>query len=294
MKKTPTVAWVMLIALALVWGSSFILIKKGLLTLSAPEVGALRIVSASVFLFPIALLRLRKVENGKLPALIAAGFLGSLIPAFLFAIAQTRMDSSITGVLNTLVPIFTILIGYFLFRQRHPWMVFLGVAIGFIGTAILITARGGGSFSGINAYALLVVLATLCYAANLNLIKAKLNELPPLTVTAVSMLMVGPLATIYLFGFTDFWQKLNHVEGAGIATFYICLLGVLGTSIALIVFNKILQMTDALFTSSVTYIIPIVAVIWGVIDGEKIYAIQYLGMVAVGAGVYIANKYRGA
>ena len=294
MQKTPLIAWIMLVGLAAIWGSSFILIKKGLVVLSAQEVGSLRIVAASLFLLPFALSRLNRVDRSKFLPLVGAGFLGSLIPAFLFAVAQTRLESAITGVLNTLVPIFTILIGFVLFGQRQSRMVFLGILIGFIGTAILITAGDGGSFGGINAYALLVVLATLCYASNLNLIKAKLNDLHPLTVTSISLFLVGPIATVYLFGFTDFVTKLSTVEGAGLATFYICLLGVLGTSIALIIFNRVLQMTDALFASSVTYIIPIVAVIWGVIDGERIYAIQYLGMLAVGLGVYIANRNREA
>lgn len=292
MQKTPVLAWIMLIILAVIWGSSFILIKKGLIALSPQEVGSLRIVAASLFLLPFAIVRIKRVEASKVLALLGAGFLGSLIPSFLFAIAQTRLESAITGVLNTLVPIFTILIGYLLFGQRQTRMVFVGIVIGFVGTAILITAGNGGNFSGINAFALLVVLATICYASNLNLIKAKLNELHPLTVTSISLLLVGPIAAINLFVFTDFWNKLTSVEGAGLATFYVCLLGVLGTSIALIIFNKILQMTDALFTSSVTYVIPIIAVIWGIIDGERIYAIQYFGMLAVGVGVYIANKNR--
>jgi len=291
MQKNPVLAWVLLIVLAFIWGSSFILIKKGLLGLSPQEVGSLRIVAASVFLCPFALARLRTVPKEKLGFLLGAGFLGSLIPAFLFAIAQTRLESAITGVLNGLVPIFTILIALVLFHQKQELKVYLGVVIGFISTAILITA-GGGSFSGINAYALLVVLATFCYASNLNLIKQKLNDIHPVTVTSVSLILVGPLAMIFLFGFTDYWDKMLEVEGTIMASFYIILLGVLGTAIALIIFNKILQMTDPLFTSSVTYIIPLFAVMWGVIDGERLYLIQYIGMIAVGVGVYIANTNR--
>jgi len=292
MQKTPFIAWVLLFTLASIWGSSFILIKKGLLALGPQEVGSLRIVAASLILLPSAIMRLKKIDRSRIPSLVGAGFLGSLIPSFLFAIAQTRLESAVTGVINTLVPIFTILIGLIIFGQRQPKMVFVGILIGFVGTAILITAGSGGSMNSLNAYALLVVLATLCYASNLNLIKVKLNDLHPLTVTSISLFFVGPIAMVHLFGFTDFVSILSETEGAGLATFYICLLGVLGTSIALIIFNKILQMTGALFASSVTYIIPIIAVIWGVIDGEKIYTVQYAGMLAVGLGVYIANKNR--
>ncbi len=292
MQKSPLLAWVLLLILAFIWGSSFILIKRGLVGLDPEEVGSLRIVAASLFLLPSALRRFKWVEKKRLLYLMSAGFLGSLIPAFLFATAQTQLESAITGVLNGLVPIFTILIAWIVLGQKQPKGVYLGVLIGFIGTAILITAGKGSSISGINAYALLVVLATVCYASNLNLIKQKLNDLHAVTVTSVSLLLVGPVASIHLFGFTDFWSKLLSNDSTQLSTFYICLLGVFGTAIALILFNKVLQMKDALFASSVTYIIPIFAVMWGVIDGEALYLWHYIGMAAVGIGVYIANTYR--
>lgn len=292
MKQSNLFAWLLLISLSLIWGSSFILIKKGLVALTAQEVGSLRIVSAFLFLVPFSLVRLRRVPKEKYLSLLLAGLLGSLVPSFLFANAQTHLDSAITGVLNTLVPIFTILIAFLFFKQRQSKKVFLGITIGFLGSMILITSGNGASFGSVNAYALLVVLATVCYAANLNLIKAKLDDLDPLTVTSISLLAVGPFATIYLFGFTSFWNKVAATEGSGLSILYICVLGVFGTAIALIIFNRILQITDALFASSVTYLIPIIAVIWGLADGESIYPIQYMGMAAVGLGVYIANSNR--
>ena len=287
-------AWILLFTLAFIWGSSFILIKKSLVGLTPNEVGSLRIVSASLFLFPSAIKRLKFVEKTKLIFFLLTGLLGSLIPSFLFAVAQTQLDSAITGVLNGLVPIFTILISLFFLGQKQTPKVYLGVLIGFIGTVILITAGEKNKLTGVNSYALLVVLATICYASNLNLIKQKLNHIHAVTVAGFSLLLVGPMSAIYLFGFTDFRLKLMTVEGTGIASFYTCLLGVVGTAIALILFNKLLQMTDALFTSSVTYIIPVFAVMWGVIDGEKLYLLHYVGMTAIALGVYIANRNRTA
>ena len=292
MQKSPLLAWVLLLVLAFIWGSSFILIKKGLVGLDPGQVGSLRIVAAFLFLLPSGLKRFQSVDKRKLHYYTSVGLLGSLVPAFLFAVAQTQLESAVTGVLNGLVPIFTILIALFILGQKQTGKVYIGVTVGFIGTAILITAGNGSSFSGINAYALLVILATICYASNLNLIKEKLNNVHAVTVTSISLLMVGPIATIYLFGFTDFWSKLINAEGAVLASFYICLLGVFGTAIALIIFNKVLQMKDALFASSVTYIIPVFAVMWGVLDGEKLFLTHYVGMAAVGIGVYIANTNR--
>ncbi len=292
MNKHTLLAWGLLLALALIWGSSFILIKRGLVGLSPYELGALRIFSASLFLLPFAIKKIRQVDKKFIPFLLSIGFLGSLIPSFLFGIAQTSLESSITGILNALTPIFTILIGLFIYRQRQESKVFLGILVGFMGTVILISAGSGAMFSEINAYALLAVLATVCYGFNLNIIKYHLSGLHAVTVTSVSLIFVGPIATIYLFGVTDFWMKLMTSEEARLATFYICLLGVLGTAVALIIFNRILQITDPLFASSVTYIIPIVAVVWGVLDGEKLYTMHYVGMISVGIGVYIANSNR--
>jgi drug/metabolite transporter (DMT)-like permease len=293
MKKSSVVAWALLFLLAFIWGSSFILIKKGLVGLTAAEVGSLRIVSASLFLLPFALLRLKKTAKEKLPYLLGSGLLGSLIPSFLFAIAQTRLESAITGVLNGLVPIFTILIALVLFKQRQEVKVWIGVIIGFIGTSILVTA-GGEGFSGVNVFALLVVLATFCYASNLNLIKIHLSKVHALSVTSISLMFVGPFALVYLIGFTEFFEKLSVNTATQMSAFYIALLGILGTAIALVIFNKILQLTNALFASSVTYIIPVFAVMWGVLDGESLYLLHYVGMAAVGTGVYVANANRAA
>jgi len=280
--------------LALIWGSSFILIKRGLVSLSPYELGSLRIVAATLFLLSSAIKRFKYVDKKSIPFLISVGLLGSLVPSFLFAIAQTKLESSITGVINGLTPIFVILAGLFIYKQRQTSKVFLGIFVGFLGTAILISAGKGMSLSGINVYALLVVLATVCYGTNLNFIKYHLGHLHPVTVTSVSLIIVGPAAAIHLFGFTDFLPKLSSTDGIGLSTFYVCILGIFGTAIALILFNKILQITDALFASSVTYLIPVVAVIWGVLDGESLYPMHYVGMIAVGIGVYIANSNRAA
>ena len=292
MDKNRALAWILLLILALIWGSSFILIKRGLIGLSPFELGSLRIVTATIFLLPSAIKRLNQIDKKSIPFLISVGLLASLVPSFLFGVAQTEISSSVTGVINALTPILTILVGFLIYKQRQTSKVFLGILVGFLGTAILISAGKGMTLSGINVYALLVVLATVCYGMNLNFIKYHLGHLHPITVTSVSLIFVGPAAAIHLFGFTDFISKLSSVDGIELSIFYICILGIFGTAIALILFNKILQITDALFASSVTYLIPIVAVIWGVLDGESLYPMHYIGMIAVGVGVYIANSNR--
>lgn len=265
------------------------MIKKGLLHLSPGEVGALRILSASVFLLPIAVSKLRKIPKASVKYLISVGFVGSLLPSFLFAIAQTRVPSSITGVMNAVTPIFTIMVGYFVYQQKYPKRVFLGVLIGFLGTAILILTGTDGKIT-FNYYILFIMLATIFYALNLNIIKYHLQELKALTITSISLFIVGPLAAIYLFGFTPFVDNMQAGGEVYWSIGAIILLGVLGTAIALIIFNNIVRLTDPVFTSSVTYFIPIIAVIWGLFDGELLVWLHFIGMLFIVIGVYIANR----
>ncbi|MCP4456996.1 MAG: DMT family transporter [Cytophagales bacterium] len=291
MQKQPLQAWISLLILAALWGSSFILIKRGLVGLTPWELGALRMVAASVFLLPVAISRLKRVEKEHWKFLASVGLLGSLIPGFLFAFAQMRIDSAIAGVVNALTPIFTILIGLMIYKQKHPTRIFLGILIGFVGTTILALAGKSGGIA-FNSYVFFIVLATICYGANTNIIKHHLNKLQALTVTAVSLLIAGPVAVVYLFGFTDFLSKVISSPDVQLAAGYTALLGIMSTAIALSLFNRILQITDPVFASSVTYLIPIVAVIWGVIDNESLLPMHFIGMGTIVLGVYITNRMR--
>ncbi|WPP48510.1 DMT family transporter [Catalinimonas niigatensis] len=282
--------WLILAVLALVWGSSFILIKKGLNAFSAGEVGALRIVSAAAFLLPIAAPKVAKLTHRQLLILLIIGFVGSFIPAFLFAFAQTSISSSLTGILNALTPLCTLLLGAAFFGQAITTKSGMGLGIGFIGSLILILGGTGNSLGEINLYALLVIGATICYGLNLNIIKNYTPELHPVVITGVSLLFVGPLAAAYLFGLTDFAEHVQQPEALW-PLLALVALGVIGTALALILFNKLVQMQTAVFASSVTYIIPIVAVVWGVLDGEALSIYHFLGMGAILCGVYVANRH---
>lgn len=280
----------LLCSLALIWGTSFILIKQGLKVFAADEVGSLRVASASLFLLPIAIVKLRELKVGDYWKLFTSGMLGIFIPAFLFATAQTRMDSSVAGILNTLTPLFTMIIGAIIFKQKFGRYAIAGIILGFAGTVMLILSRSGNSVIGFNAFALLIVLACLFYGSNLNFVKFNIPDLRALTITSVSLMLVGPLALIYLFGFTDFTQKMATQEGAWKAFGFITLLGLMSTAVATILFNKLVKISTPMFVSSVTYLLPIVGVMWGVLDGEQLQAGHLIGMVAIIAGVYLANR----
>jgi drug/metabolite transporter (DMT)-like permease len=280
----------LLITLALIWGTSFILIKQGLKVFGADEVGAIRVSAAALFLLPVALTKLKELRAKHFGKLLLAGLMGTFIPAFLFAVAQTRMDSSIAGILNTLTPIFTMIVGVIVFQQRFRGMAVVGIVLGLGGTVMLMLSRSGGQVMGINLYALLIVIACVLYGSNLNFVKFKISDLGSLTITSVALVLIGPMALIYLFGFTDFTQKLQVAEGAWKAFGFIVLLGMMSTALATFLFNRLVKISTPIFASSVTYIMPIVAVMWGMLDGEKLYPGHYIGMAAIIGGVYLANR----
>lgn len=289
LKQFKGLPWVILFVLALVWGSSFILIKKGLVVFSAGEVGSIRILTASIFLLPLAIPRLKGLKLRQWKLLFLTGMLGNFFPAFLFAIAQTQLSSSLTGVLNALTPLCVLIIGALFFSQKIRLTAGVGLTVSFVGTGFLVLTGSPGHVGDVNYYAFYVVLATLCYGVNLNLIKHYFKELTAIEITSISLFLVGPIAAVVLFSSTEFLDNISSKDGAWLAFFYVSILGVVGTAIALILFNHLVKLTTPVFTSFVTYLIPIVAVIWGMLDGETLFLGHYLGMVAIITGVFIAT-----
>jgi drug/metabolite transporter (DMT)-like permease len=285
-----TTSLVLLIILSLIWGTSFILMKRGLTAFGPGEVGAIRVVAASIFLLPFAVTRLKELAGQHYWKLFFSGMMGIFIPAFLFATAQTRMDSAITGILNSLTPICTLLIGSFFYNQRFRVGSIVGIVIGLAGTVLLILSRTGGQVAGINHYAILVILACLCYGINVNFIKFRLPDLKSLTITSVALMLIGPFALVYLLVFTRFTTTISGNPDAWQPLGYVVLLGIMSTSIATLLFNRLIKINTPLFASSSTYIIPIVAVMWGLLDHEKLAPGHFVGMTAIIVGVYIANK----
>ncbi|RUO46928.1 EamA family transporter [Pseudidiomarina aquimaris] len=284
----PLKAWLLLGLLALIWGSSFLLIKKGLLGFAPDQLAAIRIASAGFVLLPFILKRFKTVQPHHWLKLICVGLVGSFIPAFLFAFAQTELPSGVTGVLNTFTPLATLIIGIALFKQTALVQQWIGVVIGLVGTLLLVTATANGDFE-FNRYGLLIIAATICYGLNLNLIKHHIPDLGALTITGVSLFLVAPAALIYLLFATPFTAQVTQPElwfplGA------ILVLGIIGTAMALVIFNTVVKITDTTFTSSVTYLIPIVALILGILDGEPFFIQQGVGLAAILSGVWIANR----
>lgn len=277
-----------LLILAFVWGSSFILIKVGIKSFSSEQAAAIRMMLASLALLPISIRNLKKLKRKDLPALLFAGFIGSFIPAFLFTKAQTQIDSALAGILNSLTPVFTLVVGVLFFKSKFKVLQIIGLILGLIGASGLIIVGQDIDFSNINLYALLVVLATTMYALNINIVKAYLTHLNGIQITSLSFMFLWPVALIYLLT-TDFEPVFQNpqwpVHLAALAT-----LGIFGTAAAMILMNSLIRHVSTILASSVTYIIPIFAIMWGIIDGEKI-TLHHLGnMLIILVGVYLINR----
>ena len=274
--------------LALIWGSSFILMKRGLEVFDFMEVAALRIVIAFVSLTPFLPQAFKLVKPKHYFPIVISAFLGNGIPAFLFTKAQTELDSSLVGTLNGIVPLFTLILGVYFFSAKPSKANILGIFLGLLGIVFLAfsTLKDGFAFNG---YIFLVVLATIFYATSINVIKKYLQDLNPASIAALAFLIIGPIAAVYLFNTSFLYQLQTQPDGYK-ALGYIALLSVLGTSMAAIIFNRLLNRSSAIFTSSITYLIPIVAIFWGVLDGEIITSYHVLGSVIILSGVYLVNK----
>lgn len=284
------IAWGILIGLALIWGSSFILIKKGLMFFSSTEVGALRISITFLVLLPLAFSRMKYLSAYEWKYLAIAGIIGSGFPAFLFAQAQTGIDSSLAGILNSMTPLFTLVVGLSFFSLKVRWFNVAGVLIGLAGAIGLISISGGRSFQFNFQYAILVIIATICYATNVNIIKFKLKNTDAVTITVFSFFTIGLPVLLYLLLFTDFIRQVSTEAGALEGLGYIAILAVFGTGLALVAFNKLVKLASPLFAASVTYLIPVVAVFWGLLDGEKLTTGFIIWMAMILTGIFLVNK----
>ena len=291
----PPLAWGLLGVLSLIWGTSFILMKKGLVVFSALELGAARVAVAALLLLPFAVREVGRVERSRLKWLALSGTVGTLIPAFLFAYAETRLASGLAGVLNALTAVFALLVGALLFGQRLTGLRMLGIGLGLLGTVVLMLLGGSGEATdgqGNAWYGLYIVVATVGYGLSVNVIKHRLNAMTPVAVTSLLLLLIGGPALAYLLLGTGFVHKLAVVPGAWAAFGYIALLATLSTAVATVLFNMLIQRSTTLFASSSTYLIPIVALAWGALAGETFNLWHALGMLIILAGVFVIHRAR--
>jgi drug/metabolite transporter (DMT)-like permease len=261
--------------------------KRGLVAFSSDQVAALRIGMAYIFLLPFLIkysrINLKKYWFG----LLGMGIFGNLIPAFLFTKAETGISSSLTGMLNALTPIFTVILGWVAFSNKTNPLQLMGIVIGFGGALML--AYGDGDARNVNIHcAWYVVAATICYAISVNVIKKYLSDLSSTRATVWAFMFTGPMAMIYLFS-TDFMEVVNTHPMAVSSIGYTAILGIVGSALSVIAFNELIKMSGPIFASTTTYLIPIVAVGWGMYDGEVITWIQGSAIVVILAAIWLIN-----
>jgi drug/metabolite transporter (DMT)-like permease len=281
--------WLLFFILCLVWGSSFILMKEGLKQLSAYEVAAMRMLSAGVVLLPFAVKSFKRIQQKDIGLLIASGILGSFIPAILFCVAETKIDSALAGMLNALTPLFVITIGALFFKSKVAWKKTAGVLIGFSGMLLLFLAQKKGTGNSDAFMALLIVLATVAYGLNVNIANRYLKHIASLDIAAIAFvsLIIPASIVLLLAGFTQHrFTDAGVVRAIGASA----ILGILGTAIATIVFYMLMKRAGPLFSSMVTYGIPFVAIGWGLLAGETIGQLEIIGLLIILSGVYISTR----
>lgn len=286
--ESKQLKWVLLTILSLIWGSSFILIKKGLIGLTPIQLGSLRIIFAGIFLILVGFKSLSKISFQQWKFIALTALFGTFIPAYLFAIAQTEIDSSVSSILNSLTPLNTLVLGSLAFGLQFRRNQIIGVIIGLIGSALLILNGAMNHPEQNYYYALLVIIASICYATNVNLVKKHLSGMAPLSITTGNFLVMLLPATLILY-FTDFIDVVS-MPLVQHSILFIVILGVIGTGIANIIFFKLIQLSSPVFATSVTYLIPIVAFFWGLLDNEMLTPIQFIGAFIILIGVYLSAK----
>jgi drug/metabolite transporter (DMT)-like permease len=278
--------WVLLFALGLIWGSSFILMKQGLQVFSPIQIACLRIFISSLALLPLVVYHINQIPWKRWWMFLLAGFLGNGIPAFMFPIAQTRLDSSLVGMLNSIMPLFTLFVGISFWGLKSTKKVLIGLGVGFLGVFLLLFHKMGNSED--LSYAGFVFIASACYALNTNFIKSYLSDLDPILLTSVSFLFLclPSGAALYSTGILNMVEQPKFWSALGL----ISILAILGTAFAVVIFNYLVKVRNALFAASVTYIVPVFAILWGLFFNETMVLTQLLGMAFVLGGVYIVNK----
>ena len=281
--------WVYLVILALIWGSSFILMKRALIGLSPIQVGALRTLFTAIFLILIGGKKIFKIKRQHWYYLTLNGFVGTFFPAFLFAFAIDKIDSSIASILNSLTPLNTLIFGALIFGFSFRKRQLIGVLIGLIGTLMLILKGVEVNPNKDYFYASFILIASIGYALNVNILKKYLFDLDALSITVANFVLLI-IPTLIVLWFTDFFETFELNQSTKTGMFYLAILAVFGTGLAKIMFNRLIQISTPIFSSSVTYLIPIVAITWGVLDGEKITLFQVISGAIIMFGVYLVNK----
>ena len=282
--------WIYLIILSIIWGSSYILIKKGLIGLSPLQLGSVRILMTTIILLIVGWKKIIFIPRRSWKWIVFTGFLGTFFPNYLFAYAETVIDSSVAAVLNGMTPLFTLIIGVIFFNSKIKMGKILGVLIGFAGTLILVSNEFSINKGSESWYSVLVIIAAICYAINVNIIKYKLEGISALGIALGNFLAIV-LPAIFILLFSNFpWEQTLYSSKIRFSLGYIFILALFGTALAKVMFNELVAISSPVFSISITYLLPIVAIGWGLIDGEIFTLVQWGSCVLILFGVYLVTE----
>lgn len=286
--QRPWIHWILFSALCIIWGSSFFLMKVGMRELSAYQVASIRILSAGLVLLPFVKKAWQSIPRAQVGRVMLSGLIGSFFPAFLFCMAETKIDSALAGILNALTPLFTLLVGILFFQLKARVLQILGTLIGFLGLTLLMVSGTGFQWGNVG-YSMLVILATLFYGLNVNMVGRHMKGIGALDIASLAFVMLIPPSALIL-AYSGFFQMplLNKSVLLSIATAGV--LGIVGTAIASIIFYMLVKRAGPVFASMVTYGIPFVAVFWGIFRNEQINERQLFCLLIILVGVYLVNK----
>ncbi|HPG08095.1 MAG TPA: DMT family transporter [Saprospiraceae bacterium] len=278
-----------LVVLSLTWGSSFILIKKSLTGFNPYQMVAIRLSLTGILFLPWTIYRWRKIQWSRWPYLLVVGFVGSLIPFTLYGWGETQVSSSVAGIINALTPIFTMIIGILIFNLRFSSRQLGGILLGLAGAFGLIFLQNQSSTGNSIGFSMLMVIATACYGTSANTVKARLGEMHAVDITAVTFLLTAIPSLVFLLLPANM-DHILHDENAHQAMKYVLILVLAGTAMATVLYYYLVQITTAIFASMVSYFMPIVAVLWGSLDGEAIQIQHFLAIGCILAGVYLVQR----
>ncbi|MVM32091.1 EamA family transporter [Spirosoma sp. HMF4905] len=280
--------WLYFIALSLIWGSSYILIKKGLEGFGYVAAATIRLVAAGVAFLPFALRYFRHIPRKKLPIILLSSLLSMLIPSYLFSLSQEHIQSSVAGILIAVTPSFTFLVSTFFFKNTYSYSQLIGLLLGLSCSVALSLLSSDGSTLSVNVYVFLVIGATLCYGLNINIVKYYLADIPPLQLSAVSVTMNGLLAFFFVAIPNYEIFQFSHASIGPVAA--LLTLGLLGTALAQLLHTKLIQSSSPLFASTTTYVIPIVAIFWGILDNEPFTFGHFVACLGILISVYLVRR----
>ncbi len=286
-QKPAFVNWFILLFLSLIWGSSFILIKKGVQGFGFVEAASIRLMAAGVVFLPFGLYHFPRIPRDRWLYVVLITMVGMFIPAFLFCLAQQHIQSSVAGIMNALTPVFTFVFSLLLFKKTYKTNHVAGLLLGLVCAIMLIVERSDTAFT-LNTYAGLIVLGTICYGLNINLVKQFLGDVSSFALSSVSVSLGGLLA--FLFIFLPCHENYAMTDARWMPLGALILLGIMSTALAQVFFYKLIKDTSAIFASSTTYIMPIVAVLWGLVDGEPFHFVHALSIAGILTAVLLLRK----